>query len=130
MGGVQGLLLCIVGSIESLMTSEVVGAYPVLNFIPVAALAGIMLVVVIHTFKWFSLAMLPNLLPQCARNRLGLNSKIPRVEVGVILLVTIMSIFANIAYAVGAGVAVCAIAFAWNSGENLEVTVTKEEWKK
>jgi len=117
---VQGLLLCTVGSIESLMTSEVVesyvktpsngqrtvfamgigniisgffggmggnamiglstinvlnggtsriaptttalvvmaavvGAYPILNFIPVAALAGIMLVVVIHTFKWFSL---------------------------------------------------------------------------
>ena len=28
------------------------GAYPLLNFIPVAALAGIMLVVVLHTFKW------------------------------------------------------------------------------
>jgi SulP family sulfate permease len=193
--GVQGLLLCIVGSIESLMTSEVVeayvktpsngqrtvvamgfgnilsgffggmggnamiglstinvlnggtsriaptttalvvmaavvGAYPVLNYIPVAALAGIMLVVVIHTFKWFSLWMLPNLLPQCARMRLGLNSKIPRVEVFVILLVTLLSIFANIAYAVIAGVAVCAMAFAWNAGENLDVKTSEESGKK
>ena len=33
-------------------------AYSVLNFIPMAALAGIMIVVVMHTFKWFSLPML------------------------------------------------------------------------
>lgn len=36
----------------------VMGAYPLLNFIPVAALAGIMLVVVFHTFKWFTIPML------------------------------------------------------------------------
>ena len=35
----------------------VMGAYPLLNFIPVAALAGIMLVVVFHTFKWFTIPM-------------------------------------------------------------------------
>ena len=33
-------------------------AYRVLNFIPMAALAGVMLVVVLHTFKWLSLPML------------------------------------------------------------------------
>ena len=32
--------------------------WQVLNFIPMAALAGIMIVVVLHTFKWFSLPML------------------------------------------------------------------------
>jgi len=87
-------------------------------------------VVVIHTFKWFSLWMLPNLLPMCARRRLGLNSKIPRVEVAVILLVTLMAIFANIAYAVGAGIAVCAIMFAWNAGQEFEVNVIEGETKK
>ena len=30
----------------------IAGAYPVLNYIPVASLSGIMFVVVIHTFKW------------------------------------------------------------------------------
>ena len=36
----------------------VAAAYQVLNFIPMAALAGIMIVVVLHTFKWFSIPML------------------------------------------------------------------------
>ena len=36
----------------------IAGAYPVLNYIPVASLSGIMFVVVIHTFKW-SPAKLP-----------------------------------------------------------------------
>merc|ERR1719215_2132192 len=149
---IQGLLLCLVGSIESLMTSEVVeaftktpsdgdrtvlamgvgnlisgfmggmggnamiglstvnclnggrgrlgptctalgimacvmGAYPLLNFIPVAALAGIMIVVVLHTFKWFSLGMIiAALLPQSIRQKAypRLQRKVPRLEVFVI----------------------------------------------
>jgi len=187
---IQGLLLCIVGSIESLMTSEVVeayvktpsdgqrtitamgvgniisgffggmggnamiglstinvlcggrgrlaptvvalvvfsatvGAYPLLNYIPVSALAGIMLVVVLHTFKWFSLKMLLcAFLPKTARDKLGLKSKVPRVEVAVIVIVTLMSIFLNIAYSVLLGVAICAIAFAWNAQGSFSVTET------
>lgn len=191
----QGVLLCIVGSIESLMTSEVVesfvktpsdgertvaamgvgnilsgflggmggnamiglstinvlnggtgrlaptvtalvvmisivGAYPILNYIPVAALAGIMLVVVLHTFKWFSLKLLVNCLPRCGRKHLGTQSKIPRIEVFVIVLVTLLSIFSNIAYAVIAGVAVCSMAFSWNAGQILEVKVSKQDGRK
>jgi len=191
----NGLLLCIVGSIESLMTSEVVesfvktpsngqrtvaamgvgnmlsgflggmggnamiglstinvlnggkgrlaptttalvvmisivGAYPVLNFIPVAALAGIMLVVVLHTFKWFSLKMLLNTLPACIRGKLGTQSKIPRIEVVVVGLVTVLSVVSNIAYAVIAGVAVSAIAFSWNAGNEMEVKISEEDDKK
>jgi len=191
----QGVLLCIVGSIESLMTSEVVevivktpsngektvaamgfgnilsgflggmggnamiglstinalnggrgriaptctalvvmfaivGAYPVLNYIPVAALAGIMLVVVLHTFKWFSLKMVINVLPRCGRRQLGTQSKVPRIEVVVIVFVTLLCIFTNIAYAVIAGVAVCSMAFSWNAGQTLDVKVSKESDKK
>lgn len=37
-----------------LVMVSIMGAYPLPNFIPVAALGGIMLVVVMHTFKWFS----------------------------------------------------------------------------
>jgi len=111
--------------------SAVVGAYPLLNYIPVAALAGIMLVVVLHTFKWFSLTMLLNVLPMTARQQLGVNRKIPRIEVAVIVMVTLLSIFTNIAYAVVAGVAVCSIAFSWKAGQDLEVNVseTRDEEK-
>mmetsp|Transcript_65646 Transcript_65646/g.137220 ORF Transcript_65646/g.137220 Transcript_65646/m.137220 type:complete len:275 (-) Transcript_65646:309-1133(-) len=105
----------------------VMGAYPLLNFIPVAALAGIMLVVVIHTFKWFSVGMLAAaILPKKWRHELGprFQQKVPRVEVFVIFLVTVLSNWpngTNIAYAVGAGLSVCAINYAWNSGNLLEV---------
>lgn len=191
---VQGLLLSLVGSIESLMTSEVVesftktpsdgdrtvlamglgnmisgllggmggnamiglstvnclnggtgrlgpvvaavgimacvmGAYPLLNFIPVAALAGIMIVVVLHTFKWFSLTMVAAaLLPKCLRDRLGLQQKVPRIEVFVIVVVTILSNWpagTNIAYAVGVGVAICAISYAWSSGKTFDVSISE-----
>lgn len=58
----------------------VMGAYPLLNFIPVAALAGIMLVVVLHTFKWFTIPMiLAAFLPKCLRNKLSLQRKVGRV---------------------------------------------------
>jgi len=194
---VQGILLCCVGSIESLMTSEVVesfaktpsdgnrtvlamgfgnmlsgffggmggnamiglstvnclnggrgrlgpsvtaigimacvmGAYPLLNFIPVAALAGIMLVVVLHTFKWFSVSMLvASVLPGSIREKLGprFQRKVPRVEVLVIFVVTLLSNWpkgTNIAYAVGVGVAMCAINYAWKSGKTFEYKESME----
>jgi len=101
----------------------VMGAYPLLNFIPVAALAGIMLVVVMHTFKWFSVSMVvAALLPGSIREKLGprFQRKAPRVEVFVIFIVTLLSNWpagTNIAYAVGVGVAICAINYAWKSGK-------------
>lgn len=108
-----------------LVMISIMGAYPILNYIPVAALAGIMIVVVLHTFKWFSLKLLLNLLPATVREKLGLKGKIPRLEVIVILVVTLMSIFLNIAYAVIAGVAICSIHFAWVSGQNFQVDITE-----
>merc|ERR1719181_423932 len=43
-------------------------AYPVLNFIPIAALAGVMIVVVLHTFKWGKIPMIISAcLPASAR---------------------------------------------------------------
>lgn len=185
---VQGILLCVVGSIESLMTSEVVesftktrsegdrtlfamglgnavsgflggmggnamiglstinslnggrgrmaptvtalvvmasvmGAYRLLNFIPVAALAGIMIVVVLHTFKWFSLGMvLAAVLPKTLRDRLNLHRKVPRIEALVVLVVTVLSKQTNIAVAVLVGVSICAISFAWDAGHDFHLT--------
>lgn len=107
----------------------VMGAYPLLNFIPVAALAGIMIVVVLHTFKWFSLQMvLAMLLPKTWRDRFGLQLKVPRVEVAVIVIVTVLCNWppgTNIAYAVIVGVAITSMAYAWNSGWTFNVTITE-----
>ena len=42
---------------------------------------GIMIVVVLHTFKWFSLGMvLAAVLPKCARDRMNLHRKVLSAE--------------------------------------------------
>jgi len=113
----------------------VVGAYEVLNFIPVAALAGIMLVVVLHTFKWFSLKMLLTaVLPQSILEKMGLKRTVPRYEVFVIFAVTIVANFpkgTNIAYAVFVGSAISAWGYAWASGNAFSIRQeTTESGKK
>mmetsp|Transcript_21604 Transcript_21604/g.52669 ORF Transcript_21604/g.52669 Transcript_21604/m.52669 type:complete len:561 (+) Transcript_21604:62-1744(+) len=100
----------------------VVVAYELLNFIPVAALAGIMFVVVLHTIKWFSLKMLlAFFLPKSYRKK---NHKIPRMEVIVIFAVTFLAVWRDIAQAVLAGVALCAVIMAWNSSKTVTVEQT------
>ncbi len=70
----------------------IMGAYEVLNYIPVAALTGIMLVVVIHSFKWFSISMiLAVIVPKQYRARFNLDKKIPGFE--VVIIVVDLSIF-------------------------------------
>ena len=108
----------------------VMGAYPLLNFIPVAALAGIMLVVVFHTFKWFTIPMiLAALLPRFLRNKLSLQRKVPRIDALVIIIVTVLCKWpagTNIAVAVGVGVAICSMSYAWNSADTFEVIENEE----
>ncbi|CAE7633648.1 APX8 [Symbiodinium sp. CCMP2456] len=109
----------------------VMGAYPLLNYIPVAALAGIMLVVVLHTFKWFTIPMvLAAFLPKSLREKLGLQRKVPRIDAIVIIIVTILCKWpagTNIAVAVGVGVAICSVSYAWNSADTFEVIVSEKE---
>merc|ERR1712150_82854 len=65
------------------------GAYPLLNYIPVASLAGVMIVIVMHTFKWFSVPMvLAALLPEGLRRRLGLPLKVDRWDMLIVATVT------------------------------------------
>jgi SulP family sulfate permease len=196
---VQGVLLCIVGSIESLLTSEVVesftktpgdgkktllamgagnilsgffggmggnamiglstvnclnggkgrlaptvtalvvliavaGAYPALNYIPVSALSGIMIVVVMHTFKWGSLRMLlAQFLPRRAQEGLGCRRTVPAYEVLTIFAVTVVANVpkgTNIAYAVFLGVAISAIGYVWSSAHAFDITIEETEGKK
>eukprot|EP00922_Rhytidocystis_sp_ex-Travisia-forbesii_P057335 GHVS01084937.1.p1 GENE.GHVS01084937.1~~GHVS01084937.1.p1 ORF type:complete len:825 (+),score=121.16 GHVS01084937.1:350-2824(+) len=89
----------------------------VLNYIPIAALSGIMFVVVIHTFQWYSIPMvLSSFLPQCIRKRHRLlERKINRWDAVIIVIVTVLCPLTNLAVAAGAGICLAALVFCWVS---------------
>jgi SulP family sulfate permease len=105
-------------------------AYPLLNFIPVAALVGLMMIVVIRTFKWFSLKMfIAAVLPQSIRDQYNLKMKVPRYEAFAILATTVLANVpkgTNLAYAVLAGVIISALGYSWRSGQLFEINQSME----
>jgi len=72
--------------------------------IPIAVLTGVMFMVVISTFEWLSFRII---------------RKIPKSDAFVIILVTIVTIFADLAIAVGLGIIASALVFAWKKGNNI-----------
>ena len=68
--------------------------------IPIAALVGVMFMVVIGTFAW---------------NTFKIWNKIPLTDVIVIVLVTVMTVLFDLAIAVIAGVIVSSLVFAWEN---------------
>lgn len=80
-----------------------VGA-PLIEQIPLAALVGVMFMVVIGTFAWNSLTIL---------------RKVPLTDAFVILLVTVVTVMEDLAVAVVVGVIVSALAYAWNNARRI-----------
>jgi SulP family sulfate permease len=74
--------------------------------IPLAALVGVMFMVVIGTFAW---------------NSLRIMTKIPRMDAFVILLVTAVTVWQDLAMAVVVGVIVSALAFAWDNATHIHI---------
>ena len=74
--------------------------------IPLAALIGVMFMVVIGTFAWNSLRIL---------------TKVPRMDAFVIILVTAVTVQFNLAIAVVVGVIVSALSFAWKSARDIHL---------
>lgn len=74
--------------------------------IPLAALVGVMFMVVVGTFAWNSLKIL---------------HKVPREDAFVIVLVTVVTVFTDLAIAVIIGVVVAALVFAWKKATEIEV---------
>ncbi|MDP5085784.1 MAG: SulP family inorganic anion transporter [Yoonia sp.] len=72
--------------------------------IPLAALVGVMFMVVIGTFAWNSLRIL---------------RKVPRTDAFVTILVTIVTVATDLATAVVVGVIVSALAYAWNNASRI-----------
>ncbi|KJZ20898.1 SulP family inorganic anion transporter [Loktanella sp. S4079] len=72
--------------------------------IPLAALVGVMFMVVIGTFAWNSLTIL---------------RKVPRTDAFVTILVTVVTVATDLATAVVVGVIVSALAYAWNNATRI-----------
>lgn len=88
-----------------------------------AGLAGVMFNVVYHTFEWPSLRIVFfTMLPMSARDKLGAHFgdrkeyKIRRTDAFTIILVTGVTLLADLAVAVIAGVLFSALMFAWEQG--------------
>jgi SulP family sulfate permease len=76
--------------------------------IPLAALIGVMFMVVIGTFAWQSLRIM---------------RRIPKSDAFVILLVTGVTVYAELATAVIVGVIVSALVYAWNAAARIHARV-------
>jgi SulP family sulfate permease len=77
-----------------------------------AALTGLMMIVVISTFAWASIKII---------------NKIPREDAFVIFLVTTVTVFHDLAIAVIVGVIVSALVYAWKSANKFWITVWHNE---
>ncbi len=87
-----------------------------IEMIPLAALTGIMMMVVIGTFAWPSLKLL---------------TKIPKLDAFVIILVTGVTVAQDLAIAVVIGVLVSCLVYAWKSSQQIEIkTINKQDGSK
>jgi SulP family sulfate permease len=78
-----------------------------IEMIPIAALVGVMFMVVIGTFAWNSLKVL---------------FFVPRSDALVTILVTVVTVLEDLAIAVIVGVIVSALVFAWKSASKIRAT--------
>lgn len=82
----------------------IVVASPLIEQIPLAALVGVMFMVVIGTFAWNSFKVM---------------RKVPKTDAFVILLVTVVTVYEDLAVAVVVGVIVSALAYAWQNASRI-----------
>jgi len=83
-----------------------------IEMIPLAALVGVMFMVVIGTFAWSSLRIM---------------RKIPKSDAFVLVLVSLVTVATDLAIAVGVGVVVSALVFAWKASQRIHARVEATE---
>jgi SulP family sulfate permease len=84
----------------------------IIEQIPLAALVGVMFMVVIGTFAW---------------NSFRIMRKVPLTDAFVIVLVTIVTVATDLAVAVVVGVIVSALAYAWNNARRIHAHTEIDE---
>jgi len=77
----------------------------IIELIPLAALVGVMFIVVIGTFEWSSVRIL---------------GKVPKSDAFVIILVSLVTVFTDLAIAVFCGVIVSSLVFVWKKSERIK----------
>jgi len=82
----------------------IVVASPLIEQIPLAALVGVMFMVVIGTFAW---------------NSFKIMRRVPLTDAFVIVLVTVVTVWTDLATAVVVGVIVSALAYAWQNATRI-----------
>lgn len=101
----SGILAAILLLIYILVASSLI------EQIPVAALVGVMFVVVIGTFSWSSLRII---------------RKVPVADAFIMVLVSAVTVATDLAIAVVVGVIVSALVFAWNTARSIYVEESSE----
>ena len=87
-------------------------ASPVIEVIPLAALVGVMFMVVIGTFAW---------------NSFRIMRRVPRADAFVIVLVTAVTVWQDLAVAVVVGVIVSALVYAWQNARRIHARTYRAE---
>ena len=98
-----------------LLLSFILFASALIEQIPLAALIGVMFMVVIGTFAWKSFSII---------------ARVPRTDATVIVLVTIITVMTDLAVAVIAGVIISALAYAWNNATRIRATTEEADGTK
>jgi len=106
--GGRGRLSGIVAALSLL--AFILFASSLIEQIPIAALVGVMFIVVIGTFEWSSFRII---------------RRVPRQDAFVLIAVSAVTVFTDLAIAVIVGVIISALVFAWNHAK--EVRVEKRE---
>ena len=90
------------------LLSYILFAASYIELIPIAALTGVMFMVVIGTFAWTSLKTL---------------RRVPRADALVTIAVTIVTVWQDLAIAVVVGVIMSALVYAWNAAKRINASV-------
>ncbi len=93
------------------LLSFILFASGLIEVIPLAALVGVMFVVVISTFEWTSLRII---------------RKMSKADALVLVSVSVITVFSNLAIAVFVGVILSSLAFAWEKGKRIDIDVSEE----
>lgn len=101
-GGGRGRLSGITAAVFLLMFILFASAY--IEQVPIAALVGVMFMVVIGTFAWSSFRIM---------------NKIPKTDLFVLILVSSLTVIFDLAIAVIAGVIVSALVFSWENAKRI-----------
>ncbi|WKK64960.1 SulP family inorganic anion transporter [Lutimonas zeaxanthinifaciens] len=101
------------GIVASLMLlAFILFASSYIEQVPIAALVGVMFMVVVGTFAWSSFRII---------------NKVPRTDVFVIILVSALTVIFDLAIAVFAGVIVSALVFSWENATRIRARKRMKE---